>query len=327
MNNKKQNIVTIGGGSGQSVLLSGLRDLEGIDITAIVSMTDNGGSTGRLRSELGVLPPGDILKCLIALSPHRDSAEKILLERFQTDGRLYGHNAGNLLLAMLSKYAAGFPEVIEAFSEILDIRGTILPVSLDHAVLVAELTDRTRIYGENVINKPQNSTREKIEDIFLVPQHGDAISVYPPVIKAINRADYIIIGPGDMFTSIIPNLIVPGVKEALNKTNAIILYIMNIMTTFGETHHFTAYDFVKKLEEFLGKTMDGIIYNTKKPNKEILKQYLQRKSVFVEIDQKDKKWNKYKIYASNILEAREGIVKHNSNKLSLVIRDIISTSL
>jgi uncharacterized cofD-like protein len=148
MNNEQQNIVTIGGGSGQFVLLSGLRDIEGIEITAIVSMTDSGGSTGRLRDELGILPPGDILKCILALSPHRDIARAILLKKFTTNNRLKGHDAGNMLLTMLSQYTGCFSEGIRAFAEILDVRGTILPVSLDKATLVAELTDGSRIYGE-----------------------------------------------------------------------------------------------------------------------------------------------------------------------------------
>jgi uncharacterized cofD-like protein len=223
-------IVTIGGGSGQYALLAGLRDLELLDITAIVSMVDSGGSTGRLRDELGILPPGDALKCILALSPHRDIARTIFLKRFTADRRLAGHNAGNMLITMLSRYTGSFPSGIQALAEILDVRGHILPVTIDKATLVAELTDGTRIYGETAIDMPRGTQREKIRDVFLVPHHSDTISVYPPVLKAIRQADMIVIGPGDLFTSIVPSLIVRGLKEGLQKSKAPVLFILNIMT-------------------------------------------------------------------------------------------------
>ncbi|MBU1340972.1 MAG: YvcK family protein, partial [Proteobacteria bacterium] len=243
---KEKQIVTIGGGSGQFILLSGLRDLEDTQITAVVSMVDSGGSTGRLRDELGILPPGDILKCILALSPYQNACRSILLKRFKNDRRLAGHSAGNMLLTMLSRYTGNFPAGVAALAEILDVDGTILPVTIDRATLVAELTDGSRIYGEEAIDLPRGTQRERIKDVFLVPHHHDSISVFPPVLDAIEKADYIFIGPGDLFTSIIPNLIVPGVKEALQNTGAKIYFTVNIMTKFGETHNFSGKDFVIK---------------------------------------------------------------------------------
>ena len=169
-------VVTIGGGSGQFALLSGLRNLEGIEVTAIVSMVDSGGSTGRLRDELGILPPGDILKCILALSPHNEASRHLLQKRFQNDRRLRGHNAGNMLLTMLSRYTGSFPTGVSALAEILDVRGTILPVTTDRATLVAELTDGSRIYGERAIDMPRGHQREKIQDVFLVPHHNESIT-------------------------------------------------------------------------------------------------------------------------------------------------------
>jgi uncharacterized cofD-like protein len=322
--NKGRKIVTIGGGSGQFALLSGLRDLEGIKITAVVSMVDSGGSTGRLRDELGILPPGDVLKCILALSPHHDITRVIFLKRFINDRRLKGHNAGNMLLTVLSQYTGSFPAGIQALGEILDAQGTILPVTIDRATLVAELTDGSRIYGETAIDIPRGTQREKIRDVFLVPHHSDSISVYPPVIEAINGADYIIIGPGDLFTSIIPNLIVPGVKEALQITNAKILYVINIMTKFGETHNFIGPDFVRKLEECMERQVDGIIYNAEKPDEKLREQYMEQKAEFVEINESDAWWGNRTIYASNMLDIAGGIVRHDSQKLALLIREIIS---
>jgi len=323
MNDTKQKLVTIGGGSGQFALLSGLRDLDGIDITAIVSMVDSGGSTGRLRDELGILPPGDVLKCVLALSPQRDMIRTILLRRFAGDSRLKGHNAGNMLLTMLAEYTGSFPTGVESLAEILDARGTILPVTVDRATLVAELTDGRRIYGQRAIDIPRDTQREKIRDIYLVPHFGDTISVHPPVINAVTRADHIIIGPGDLYTSIIPNLLVQDVKEAFKKTSAKVYYVVNIMTKFGETHNFTGYDFVRKIEEHIGRRVDGIIYNNKKPKKAILDHYRKQKAEFVEIDENGILGENRKIHMSDLLSIAGGIVRHDSKKLALLIKDII----
>jgi uncharacterized cofD-like protein len=322
--NEEQTLVTIGGGSGQFALLSGLRDLDGITITAIVSMVDSGGSTGRLRDELGILPPGDVLKCILALSPHHDIARILFLKRFIKDRRLQGHNAGNMLLTMLSQYTGSFPTGVQALGEILDAKGKILPVTIDKATLVAELTDGSHIYGETAIDIPRGTQREKIRNVFLVPHHSDSISVYPPVIEAIKGADYVIIGPGDLFTSIIPNLIVPGVKEALQETNATILYIINIMTKFGETHNFSGLDFIRKLEESIERQVDGIIYNSEKPDKKLVEQYMEQKAEFVEIDEDNDCWGNRSIYTSNMLDIAGSIVRHDSKKLAVLIQEIIS---
>ena len=324
MNKKLKKIVTIGGGTGQFALLSGLRDLEDMEITAVVSMVDSGGSTGRLRDELGILPPGDVLKCILALSPHQEIARTILLKRFGGDRRLKGHNAGNMLLTLLSRYTGSFPTGVLALAEILDAQGTILPVTIDKATLVAELTDGTRIYGETAIDIPRGTQREKIRDVFLVPHHSDSISVYPPVIEAIREADYVIIGPGDLFTSILPNLIVRGVKEAIEGAKARVLYVVNIMTKFGETHNFTGRDFVIRLEECINRQVDGIIYNKNRPAEKTLEQYREQKSEFVKISDTEAWLDTRNLYASDLLESTGGIVRHDSQKLASLIREIIS---
>lgn len=316
-------IVTIGGGSGQFSLLSGLRDLAAIDIVAIVSMVDSGGSTGRLRDELGILPPGDILKCILALSPHQAVARSILLKRFQRDRRLKGHNAGNMLLSMLSRYTGSFPTGVHALSEILETRGTILPVTVSRATLVAELTDGSRIYGERAIDMPRGNQREKIKNVFLVPHHSDQISVYPPAIEAITRADMILIGPGDLFTSIVPNLIVPGVKKALQQTGAKLFFILNIMTKFGETHNFTGSDFVHRLEEIIERPVDGIICNNRRPTRRRVARYRSQKAAFVEIDAENTCWQQHTVYAADLLDTSVEIVRHDSEKLAALIHRIM----
>lgn len=323
MNQAKRNVLTFGGGSGQYALLSGLRDLEQVDITAVVSMVDSGGSTGRLRDELGTLPPGDILKCVLALSPHRDIARTLLLKRFTGDRRLKGHNAGNMLLTMLSRYTGSFPSGVQALAEILDVRGRILPVTIDRATLVAELTDGTRIYGETAIDMPRGTQREKIRDVFLVPHHSDKITVYPPVIEAIRSADTILIGPGDLFTSILPGLIVPGVKEELQRTSARLLYIINIMTKFGETHQFSGRDFVHTLENAIGRQVTGIIYNNQRPDNQLERLYRNQKAEFVEIDGRNGWWENRQYHGADLLDTAGGIVRHDGRKLAALIQKII----
>jgi uncharacterized cofD-like protein len=317
-------ILTIGGGSGQYTLLSGLRDIKNIEITAVVSMADNGGSTGRLRDELGVLPPGDILKCMIALSPLRDTAKKIMLKTLKGNRRLQGHKAGNMLITMLSRYTGSFPAAIQTLSEILEVSGRVLPGTTNKATLVAELVDGSRIYGESAIDIPQSTQREQIKDLFLVPHHNGSVSAYPPVIEAIKISDIILIGPGDLFTSIIASLIVPGIKEAIQSTNARIFYILNIMTKFGETHNFKVNDFVQKVETYLGRQVDGLICNNRKPNDRLLKKYLAEKSEFVEIERLEKRINNRLIYADDLLDSSDEIVRHDSKKLASLIQSIIS---
>lgn len=315
-------VVTIGGGSGQYALLSGLRDICHLYVTAVVSMVDSGGSTGRLRDELGTLPPGDILKCILALSPHHEVTRALLQKRFQGDRRLRGHNAGNMLLTMLSRYTGSFPSGVAALAEILDAGGVILPVTTDKATLVAELTDGTRIYGERAIDMPRGDQREKIQDVFLVPHHADKIRVYPPVVDAIENSDYIILGPGDLFTSIIPNLIVPGVKEAIQKSSAKLIYIVNIMTKFGETNNYKCNDFVRQLENFTQRPIDIIVHNNQKPPSDLRRLYTTQKSQYVEVDPSDKFWVGRRLHSVDLLESSEKIIRHNSQKLALFLRAV-----
>jgi uncharacterized cofD-like protein len=320
----KIKITTIGGGSGQYALLSGLRDLNEIEITAIVSMVDSGGSTGRLRDELGILPPGDVLKCLLALSPQREIARAIFLRRFSKDKRLKGHNSGNMLLTMLSRYTGSFPTGIQALGEILDASGTILPVTTDRATLVAELTDGTRIFGENAIDVPRGGQLAKIRDVYLVPHHTGRITAYPPVIDAINDADHIIIGPGDLFTSILSNIVVPGVKNALKETAATIVYVVNIMTKYGETHNYSCIDFIHKLEEGIGRKVHIVICNRTKPEDHILAEYRKQEAEFVEFVDDQKFWQNRKLYLDDLLDSSGSIVRHDSQKLAMLIKKIIS---
>ncbi len=313
-------VVTIGGGSGQYALLSGLRNLTGIRISAVVSMMDSGGSTGRLRDELGTLPPGDILKCVLALSPHQETARAIFQKRFKKDRRLKGHNAGNMLLTMLSRYTGSFPAGVQALAEILDVKGEILPVTIDRATLVAELTDGSRLFGESTIDTPRGHQRETIRDVYLVPHHSDAIAVYPPVLAAIADADIIILGPGDLFTSIIPNLIVPGLREKLSAVSAPIYHVVNIMTKFGETNRFQACDFIATVESFTGRKINGAIVNSRRPDDRLLALYREQKSEFVNLGMPEPGC---RLIVEDLLETSGDIIRHDPQKLARLIAKII----
>lgn len=219
-----------------------------------------------------------------------------------------------------------FPSGIKALAEILESRGTILPVTVDRATLVAELTDGSRIFGENAIDRPEHAQRESIRDVFLVPHHGDSISVHPPVIEAIQNADVILIGPGDLFTSIIPNFVVPGVTEAIQKTSAHVIYILNIMTKYGETHEFAAVDFVDKVEANIRRSIQSMIYNTQVPGPTLLEKYRGEQSEPVGVSPEAVYWKNYEIRGADLLNTSGGVIRHDSKKLANLISEILKQS-
>lgn len=310
-------IVTIGGGTGQFALLKALRQINDIDITAIVSMVDSGGSTGRLRDEFGILPPGDVLKCLIALSPLTD-ARKILQARFKYNERLKNHNAGNLLLTFLSQYMSNdFPAAIDALGEILNIKGHVLPVTLDKATLAAQLENKGFVFGESQIDIYNDSQDNKIAKVFLVPHQGK-IEVYPQVVEVIHEADYILVGPGDLYTSIIPNFLVPGVTEALGQAHASVIYIANIMTKYTETANFNLSDFVKEIEKYSGRNLDKIICNKQMPDESVLHAYKQEDAIPVGIDINDDNVKQYDLLSAGKL------ARHDTAKLQEAIKQSLN---
>jgi uncharacterized cofD-like protein len=216
---------------------------------------------------------------------------------------------------------------VSALAEILDVQGKILPVTMDRATLVAELTDGTRVFGESAIDMPRGTQREKIRDVYLVPHHSDAITIFPPVLKAIEKADLIILGPGDLFTSIIPNLVVPGMPEALRTTQATILYLLNIMTKYGETHNFKARDFVTALENHMHCRIDGILYNDRAPSPEQIDLYRAQKAEWVVLDEKDPFWRGRKRFAADLIETEGTVLRHDPVKLARQVRRVVLEGL
>jgi uncharacterized cofD-like protein len=246
-----------------------------------------------------------------------------MLKKISGEKRLKGHNAGNMLLTMLSRYTGNFPAAINTLSEIFEIKGRVLPGTTHKVTLVAELTDGSRICGESAIDIPQSIYREQIKELFLVPHYNNSISAYPPALQAISKADYIFIGPGDLYTSIIASLIIPGMREALQDCNAKIIYILNIMTKFGETNNFKASDFVRKIEYYLNRQLDGVVCNTKMPCSRLLKKYEDQKADFVEIEELDNWIGSRFIYSDDLLDTSNDIVRHDSGKLAALIQGIV----
>jgi uncharacterized cofD-like protein len=236
-------IVIIGGGTGLPVLLRGLKKYP-VDITAIVTVADDGGSSGRLRDELHILPPGDIRNVLAALSDVEPLIEEMFQHRFKTANELSGHSLGNLILAAMTSITGNFVHAIQEMSKVLNVRGKVLPAANQNVVLHAELEDGTVVSGESKI--PFSGKR--IKKVFLTPQD---ILPLPETLQAIQQADLIILGPGSLYTSILPNLLVPRIGKELCESNAKKIYICNLMTQAGETHDFTASDHVKAIYDHI----------------------------------------------------------------------------
>lgn len=270
-------ITVIGGGTGTFVVLSGLKNRK-LELSVVVSMMDSGGSTGRLRDQLGVLPPGDLRQCLVALSDAPLLWRKLFLYRFE-NGDLKGHNFGNIFLAALEKVSNSYDEAINTASYVLKIRGKVHPVTLDKLHLVAEYENGKIVTGEGLIDE-NHAEKSRIKTSYLVPS-GHANQ---KAIESINDSEYLVIGPGDLYTSIIPVLLVKGVKEAIAQSKAKIIYIMNLMTKSGQTTGYKASNHIEDLVKYLGKTPDFVLVNNASISKEILKSYEKYSETAVEND-------------------------------------------
>lgn len=261
-------VVTIGGGTGSFMLLSGLKEYA-IDLTAIVSMADDGGSTGVLRDELGVLPPGDVRQCLVALSDTPDRLRELMNYRF-TEGGLEGHSFGNLLLSALEKITGDFGRGVEEAARILNVRGRVIPVTLSDIRLFMELKNGDLLSGEHEINVSHKFEKVGVKRVFLKPRP----TVNPLALRAIEEADLIVIGPGNHYCAIIPNLLVPGMAEALRTAKGKVVYNCNLISKRGQTDLFTLEDYVRELNGYIGsERIDYVTFNTRPPSARLLQKY------------------------------------------------------
>jgi uncharacterized cofD-like protein len=265
--NKK--VVVIGGGTGTFTVLSGLKRYP-VDLTAVVTMADDGGSTGRLRDEFGVLPPGDLRQCLVALSEADLVMRKLFNYRF-TKGDLSGHNFGNIFISTLEQVTGSLDKSLDVAGKILNIRGRVIPVTLSKVDLVAELKNGKVLHGESAISDYQLVSRFGIKKIFLKP----AAKANPKALAAIKEADLIVVGPGNLYASLIPNFLVSGIGRALSNSKAKKVYVTNLMNKNGHTDDFVVSDYVRVLESAIGKSgvFDAVVYNTKKPDKALVRKY------------------------------------------------------
>ena len=253
----RKKIVVVGGGTGNQTTLSGLK-YEECDLTAVVAMTDSGGSSGRLREELGHLPPGDVRQCLVALAPDdRSSAlmARLFDYRFNAGNGLLGHRFGNLFLTALAEITGNTATAIVEASRMLGIVGRVFPVTLTKSTLVARMKDGSEVVGEANIDQRTDNLDVLIDYVYLDPK----AYAHTPVLEAIEEADAIIMGPGDIYTSILPNLLVEDVSQAIERSRAVKICVCNLMTKPGESDGFKASDFVKLIREYLG-TSDSLDY-------------------------------------------------------------------
>ena len=272
-------VVCLGGGTGMSNMLRGLKNYVK-DITAIVTVSDDGGGSGVLRDELGMPPPGDIRNCIHALSNTEPTMEKLWSYRFES-GSLKGQCFGNLFLAAMNGISGSFEEAVARVSDVLAITGKVLPVTNEDVNLKAELEDGSWIVGESEIAGHKNIHRCRIKRVSLIPEKPPALS---SCIEAIDRADMIILGPGSLYTSIIPNLLVDGIAEALTDSKALKVYICNVMTQPGETENYTAEDHIKAIFAHSGRVFDYCMINSSQAEQGAVDKYGKRGASPVKAD-------------------------------------------
>lgn len=312
---KGPKIVVVGGGTGLSTMLRGLKYYTS-NITAIVTVGDDGGGSGDLREDLGMLPPGDIRNCILALADTEPLMEELLQYRFQ-DGKLKNQSFGNLFLAAMNGISDNFEDAVQKMSSVLAVTGKVLPVTLEDMKLIALLENGNIIDGESQIPKEVIKQKSKIKELKIEPKEAKALE---EAIKSINEADAIILGPGSLYTSIVPNLLVKGISENIVKSEAVKIYISNIMTQPGETDNFNVSNHIEVLEKYGGKgIVEYVIANNSDIPKEIKKRYAEEKSQLVLIDKSKIKKLNINIIEDSLFKISKGYVKHDSEMLAEII--------
>jgi uncharacterized cofD-like protein len=313
---KGYKIVSIGGGTGLSTLLRGIKNYTN-NITAIVSVADDGGSSGILRDEMGILPPGDLRNCLVALADAEPLMRQLFQYRFE-NGLFSGHSFGNIFIAAISEVTKDFYQAIKSSSKILSIRGQVLPSTLENIVLEAELEDGRIVKGETNISKSEIP----IKKVYL---SNPKCKTTTEVLEAIEDADAIIIGPGSLFTSILPNLLIEDIQNAIKKSKALKIYVCNIMTQPGETDRYKVSDHIKTIFKHTGgKIFDCVIVNTKFPKAEYLEKYKKENSYPVKYDREEVKKLGVEVIEDDLLLEGD-LIRHDPKKLSYQIFSFIES--
>ena len=312
---KGPKIVVVGGGTGLSTMLRGLKAFSS-NLTAIVTVADDGGGSGVLRQDLGMLPPGDIRNCILALADTEPVMEKLLQYRFK-DGMLKGQSFGNLFLAAMDGISDSFEEAVKKMSDVLAVTGRVLPVTLQDVKLCAQLEDGYVVKGESKIGKHNDFHKGKIESVYLEP-----ILVKPlqEAIAAIQEADMIVLGPGSLYTSVMPNLLVPGIVDAIRKSNAIKTYVCNVMTQPGETEDYSVSDHVRAIEKHSYKgIIEYCIVNSADIPESLSKKYHEDGAATVKIDADILERQGIKVIADHLVCINNNYIRHDTIRLSKTI--------
>ncbi|MFB4158853.1 uridine diphosphate-N-acetylglucosamine-binding protein YvcK [Geomicrobium sp. JSM 1781026] len=310
-----QKVAVIGGGTGLAVLLRGLKKYD-VDISAIVTVADDGGSSGRLRKELNIPPPGDVRNVLAALAEVEPLIEQLFQHRFKDGEGLTGHTLGNLLLAGMTSITGDFARGITELSKVLNVGGKVLPVSNDSLELAAEMKDGSIVYGESSIPHAEQT----IDRVFIEPRNPAAL---PETIQAIREADKIVIGPGSLFTSVLPNLLVPEITEEIKQSTAKKLYICNVMTQYGETEQFSASDHVKAIQRHVGNDVfDHVLVNEAPIPKEMTNRYMEEGAEAVVCDTKNLQALGLRVIQDNFIRIESSHLRHHAEKLSEIIIEL-----
>lgn len=319
-------VVTIGGGTGTFTVLSGLKKYP-LQLSAIVTMMDDGGSSGVLRDEFGVLPPGDLRQCLVALSEGGPTMRKLFNHRYDR-GDLSGHNFGNIFISTLEQVTGNLDKALEMVGDILKIRGRVIPVTLTKSQLVAELANGKSLQGEHQLSSYQLVSKFGIRKMYLEPK----ARANPKALEAIREADMIIVGPGNFYSSIVPNFLVNGIGAALARSKAKKIYVANLMNKHGHTDDFTVSDYVEALERIIGKTgvFDTVIYNTKMPAAKLVRKYADEgEPVLFRFAKKDRRsYIGADLLADGIAKTakkdmlRRTLIRHDPDKLARTIASL-----
>ena len=324
-------VVALGGGTGLSTLLRGLKEYVVrrsdehpnserpiSELTAVVTVTDDGGSSGRLRRENRVLPPGDIRNCMVALSKDEALLGRLFQYRFHAGRGLAGHNFGNLFLAALTHVTGDFAEAIRVSSRVLAIRGRIFPSTISNVHLVGKLTNGRTVHGETRIT----ASRTPIERVSL---SANGVKPFPAVIEAINEADLIILGPGSLYTSILPNLLIPEIASAIAKSTAPRVYIANLMTQPGETTRYSQADHLRAIRAHTSRSVvDWVVANRHPISPEVASRYRRKGAEQVLVDLATLQKLGYRVILDNLIE-EYGVIRHNPRRLArLLLEEFLS---
>jgi uncharacterized cofD-like protein len=328
-----KNIVVIGGGTGSFTVLSGLKRLPEVNLTAIVPSTDSGGSTGRLRDEFGKLPIGDVRQCLVALAEN-DEEQHLLRQLFayrfdKGENGLKGHNFGNLLLTALSEILGSDVEAIKTAQKLLNIKGNVYPVSLENTTLVAEYENGEVVKGEHHIDEPSypHDGRLRITKLYVEP----VVDSYHEVHQALREADLIIVGPGDLYTSLFANFVIDGLKQTMIESKAKFVYVLNLVTKFGQTYGFTAQTYLDEVEKYTGRKPDYVLVNSTSLPQDILQKYhLENAAPVI-----DDLGNEYNAVRTDLLAdeqivtpsgdvLKRSLIRHDGDKVAMQITEILA---